>query len=389
VHRGHHHGRVPQVRGEGCALERRFQAIHVGPSVDETSGSCGDQGPLRDTPSGPDHGRGGGGGRTAVAAVYRGSVPADKALTSSTRPGPRPPEGHDAPLRTPRDGKRGGAPPDPKGRRHPHAGVRGGGSAPRHRTEAPRELEERKGEWKEQRSKLRQRSRRRTWPTWWQVDRIPLQQLEEAESAKLLRMEAELARRVVGQEEAIKAVSRAIRRSRAGVKNPNRPVGSFIFLGPPAWARPSWPRLCRVPLWHRGRPRPGGHVGVYGAVLDLAADRARRDTSGTTTRGSSPRRFGGGRFPWSCWTRSRKPIRKSSICFFKSRDGRLTDSYGRVVDFRNTILIMTSNVGTRQFTLHANLGFAKSGMRRTRTTRCGNGPERAEARLQSGAAEPD
>ena len=70
---------------------------------------------------------------------------------------------------------------------------------------------------------------------------IPVSRMLEGEKLKLVHMEERLADRVVGQEEAVRAVSNAVRRARSGLQDPNRPFGSFIFLGPPAWARPSWP----------------------------------------------------------------------------------------------------------------------------------------------------
>jgi ATP-dependent Clp protease ATP-binding subunit ClpC len=190
------------------------------------------------------------------------------------------------------------------------------------------ELEERKAGWKDQRAKTKTvvsaEDIAYVVAKW---TGIPLQQLEEAESAKLLRIEAELSRRVVGQDEAIKAVARAIRRSRAGVKNPNRPVGSFIFLGPTS-------RLIGA---------PPGYIGY--------------DDSGQLTEKVRRR-------PFSLVLLDE--IEKAHPEVFNLllqilEDGRLTDSYGRVVDFRNTILIMTSNIGTRQFTLHTHMGFAKAG----------------------------
>ena len=87
-----------------------------------------------------------------------------------------------------------------------------------------------------------------------------------------MRMEDELHASVVGQDEAIKAVSRAIRRSRAGLKDPNRPIGSFIFSGPTGVGKTELARaLARVPLRGRLGAHPGRHVGVHGEVLGVAA----------------------------------------------------------------------------------------------------------------------
>ena len=103
---------------------------------------------------------------------------------------------------------------------------------------------------------------------------IPVTRLQEAEASRLMRMEDELHASVVGQDEAIKAVSRAIRRSRAGLKDPNRPIGSFIFSGPDGRREDrAGPRAGQVPVRRRLGADPGGHVGVHGEVLGLPAHR--------------------------------------------------------------------------------------------------------------------
>jgi ATP-dependent Clp protease ATP-binding subunit ClpC len=226
------------------------------------------------------------------------------------------------------------------------------------------ELEERKSEWKEQRSKAKttvtEEDVAYVVAKW---TGIPLQQLEEAESAKLLRMEAELSRRVVGQEEAIRAVSRAIRRSRVGVKNPNRPVGSFIFLGPTGVGKTELAKALAEFLF-----------GTEDALVRVDMSEYMERFSTSRLIGAPPGYIGYDDSGQLTEKVRRRPfslvlldeIEKAHPEVFNLllqilEDGRLTDSYGRVVDFRNTILIMTSNVGTRQFTLHANLGFAKSG----------------------------
>ena len=226
------------------------------------------------------------------------------------------------------------------------------------------ELEERKNAWKEQRAKAR------TAVTAEDVAHvvskwtgIPLQQLEEAESTKLLRMEAELAKRVVGQEEPIKAVSHAIRRSRAGVKNPNRPVGSFIFLGPTGVGKTELAKALAEFLF-----------GTEDALIRVDMSEYMERFSTSRLIGAPPGYIG---YDDSGQLTEKVRRRPFSLILFDEiekahpevfnlllqmlEDGRLTDSYGRAVDFRNTILIMTSNIGTRQFTLHTNLGFAKAG----------------------------
>ena len=137
---------------------------------------------------------------------------------------------------------------------------------------------------------------------------IPVYRLTEEETAKLLRMEDELHKRVIGQEEALKALSRAIRRTRAGLKDPKRPSGSFIFLGPDR-RREDRARqdAGRVPLRRRGRAHPARHVRVHGEAHRSAAWSARpRATSATRRAASSPRRCGASRSPSCSSTRSRR-----------------------------------------------------------------------------------
>ena len=143
---------------------------------------------------------------------------------------------------------------------------------------------------------------------------IPVTRLQEAETARLLRMEDELHASVVGQDEAIKAVSRAIRRSRAGLKDPNRPIGSFIFSGPTGVGKTELARaLAQVPVRRRDGADPRRHERVHGEVLRVAPDR----------RASGLRRLRGLRhadqgcaaeavLASSCSTRSRRRTRTCS-----------------------------------------------------------------------------
>ncbi|MEK6718189.1 MAG: ATP-dependent Clp protease ATP-binding subunit [candidate division NC10 bacterium] len=226
------------------------------------------------------------------------------------------------------------------------------------------ELEERKANWKDQRAKAKtvvnEEDIAYVVAKW---TGIPLQQLEEAESAKLLHIEEDLARRVVGQEEAIKAVARAIRRSRAGVKNPNRPVGSFIFLGPTGVGKTELARALAEFLF-----------GTEDALVRVDMSEYMERFSTSRLIGAPPGYIGYDDSGQLTEKVRRRPfslvlldeIEKAHPDVFNLllqilEDGRLTDNYGRVVDFRNTIIIMTSNLGTRQFTLHTNLGFAKGG----------------------------
>ena len=161
---------------------------------------------------------------------------------------------------------------------------------------------------------------------------IPVTRLQEEETAKLLRMEEELHKRVVGQDEAVTAVSRAVRRNRAGLRDPKRPIGSFIFCGPTGRRQDrAGARAGRVPVRRRGGADPRRHVRVHGEVLGVAPGR----------RASGLRRLRGGRQLTE--KVRRKPysvvlldeIEKAhpdvfNILLQVLDEGHLTDSYGRV-----------------------------------------------------------
>ncbi len=226
------------------------------------------------------------------------------------------------------------------------------------------ELEEKKTQWKEGRTK--ERTTVTAEDIAYIVSKwtgIPLTQIEEEESSKLIRMEQELAKRVVGQEEAIKAVSRAIRRSRAGIKNPNRPVGSFIFLGPTGVGKTELAKALAEFLF-----------GTEDAVVRIDMSEYMERFSTSRLIGAPPGYIGYDDSGQLTEKVRRRPfslvlldeIEKAHPEVFNLllqilEDGRLTDSYGRAVDFKNTILIMTSNVGARQIGMHTSLGFAKGG----------------------------
>ena len=187
----------------------------------------------------------------------------------------------------------------------------------------------------------------------------PVTRLQQAETDRLVSMEDELHQRVVGQDEAIKAISRAIRRSRAGLKNPSRPIGSFIFSGPTGVGKTELARalaeflfadkdaLIRVDMSEymekfsvsRLIGAPPGYVGY--------------EDSGTLTKAVRRR-------PYSVILLDE--IEKAhpdvfNILLQVLDEGRLTDNYGRVIDFKNTVLIMTSNLGARDITKNKALGF--------------------------------
>lgn len=190
---------------------------------------------------------------------------------------------------------------------------------------------------------------------------IPLSKIEEAESRRLLNMEAELHKRLVGQEEAITVVTRAIRRSRAGLKDPRRPVGTFIFLGPTGVGKTELARALAEFLF-------GDESSLI--RVDMSEYMERFNVSRLT--GAPPGYIGydeGGQLTEQV---RRKPysvvlldeIEKAHPDIFHvllqvMDDGHLTDSYGRKVDFKNVVLIMTSNLSARTIEKNTAIGFQK------------------------------
>jgi len=191
---------------------------------------------------------------------------------------------------------------------------------------------------------------------------IPIVKLTEEETSRLLRMEDELHKRVIGQDQAIKALSQAIRRARAGLKDPKRPGGSFIFAGPSGVGKTELSRTLASFLF-----------GDADALIQLdMSEYAERHTV-SRLFGSPPGYVGydeGGQLTEKV---RRRPfsvvlfdeIEKAHPDIFNSllqvlEDGRLTDAQGRVVDFKNTVIIMTTNLGTRDISKGAGLGFANS-----------------------------
>jgi ATP-dependent Clp protease ATP-binding subunit ClpC len=192
---------------------------------------------------------------------------------------------------------------------------------------------------------------------------VPIYKLEEQESEKLLRMEEGLHERVVGQDEAIEAVARAVRRSRAGLKSRKKPIGSFIFLGPTGVGKTELARVLAEFLFDSEDAL---------IRVDMSEYMERFSVSGLT--GAPPGYVGyeeGGQLTEKV---KRRPysvvlldeIEKAHPDLFNILlqvldDGRLTDNYGRTIDFNNTVLIMTSNLGTRQIDKGAPLGFQREG----------------------------
>src|SRR5881296_3311683 len=189
---------------------------------------------------------------------------------------------------------------------------------------------------------------------------IPVFKLTEQESARLTRMEDELHKRVIGQEEAIEAVSRSIRRARAGIKDPKRPTGSFIFLGPSGVGKTELARTLAEFLF-----------GDEDAMIQVDMSEYMEKHSVSRLVGSPPGYIGydeGGQLTEAV---RRKPysvvlldeIEKAHPDVFNIllqilEDGKLTDAQGRKVDFRNTIVIMTSNIGAASISKNQSLGFS-------------------------------
>ena len=188
---------------------------------------------------------------------------------------------------------------------------------------------------------------------------VPVSNLTEAEADKLLRMEGVLHERVIGQEEAVTALSKAIRRSRSGLKDPKRPSGSFIFLGPSGVGKTELSKALAEFLF-----------GTEDALITYDMSEYMEKHSVSRLVGSPPGYVGfdeGGQLTKAVRQRPYSvvlfdEIEKAHPDVFNIllqilEEGRLTDSQGRSVDFRNTVIIMTSNVGARQIAETAPLGF--------------------------------
>jgi ATP-dependent Clp protease ATP-binding subunit ClpC len=192
------------------------------------------------------------------------------------------------------------------------------------------------------------------------VTGVPLQRMEQAETAKLLAMEAELKTRIIGQDEAVTAISKALRRSRADLKDPRRPIGSFIFLGPTGVGKTFLAqRLAEFMFGDRD------------ALIQIDMSEYMEKFTASRLIGSPPGYVGyeeGGQLSEAV---RRRPY---SVVLFDEiekahpdvmhlllqilEDGKITDSLGRKIDFRNTIIIMTSNVGAETLRKQTTMGFA-------------------------------
>jgi ATP-dependent Clp protease ATP-binding subunit ClpC len=193
---------------------------------------------------------------------------------------------------------------------------------------------------------------------------IPVTKLVEAESQKLLRMESDLHGRIIGQDDAVTAVSRAIRRARSGLKDPKRPMGSFIFLGPTGVGKTELAKALAAYLYEK------------------ESNMVRIDMSEYMERFAVSRLVGAppGYVGYDEGGQLTEQVRRNPYCVVLldeiekahpevfnillqvMEDGQLTDSQGRTVDFRNTIVIMTSNVGVRPIELDKGLGFRDTRM---------------------------
>ena len=192
---------------------------------------------------------------------------------------------------------------------------------------------------------------------------VPVARLTEEESSRLLRMESEIAKRYVGQTEAVKALSRSIRRTRAGLKDPKRPSGSFIFAGPSGVGKTELTKALAEFLF-----------GDEDALITLDMSEYSEKHTASRMFGSPPGYVGyeeGGQLTEKV---RRKPfsvilfdeIEKAHPDIFNSLlqildEGRLTDAQGRVVDFKNTVIVMTTNLGSRDISKGVTLGFSRAG----------------------------
>lgn len=208
--------------------------------------------------------------------------------------------------------------------------------------------------------------------------KIPLQKLAEKESERLLKLEETLHKRVIGQDEAVKAVSRAMRRGRVGLKDPNRPIGSFLFLGPTGVGKTELSKALAETMF-----------GSESAMIRVDMSEYMEGHSVSKMIGSPPGYVGfdeGGqlsekvrRNPYSVVLFDE--IEKAhpdvfNILLQVLDDGHITDSKGRKVNFKNTILIMTSNAGAQRIVDPKNLGFAAD-----------NSAERNYEKMKSGVME--
>ena len=225
------------------------------------------------------------------------------------------------------------------------------------------ELEKEKNKWKNKKTKtipkLTEEDIAKVIASW---TGIPAAKITQDENKKLKNLDKELHKRVIGQNEAVEAVAKAIRRSRVGLKNPNRPIGSFLFLGPTGVGKTELSKALAESLF-----------GTEDSIIRIDMSEFMEPHSVAKLIGAPPGYVGfddGGQLTEKI---RRKPY--SAILFDEIEkahpdvmnmllqileDGRLTDSQGRTVNFKNTVIIMTSNIGARLITDKKSLGFANS-----------------------------
>ena len=225
------------------------------------------------------------------------------------------------------------------------------------------ELEKEKNKWKNKKTKtipkLTEEDIAKVIASW---TGIPAAKITQDENKKLKNLDKELHKRVIGQNEAVEAVAKAIRRSRVGLKNPNRPIGSFLFLGPTGVGKTELSKALAESLF-----------GTEDSIIRIDMSEFMEPHSVAKLIGAPPGYVGfddGGQLTEKI---RRKPY---SVILFDEiekahpdvmnmllqilEDGRLTDSQGRTVNFKNTVIIMTSNIGARLITEKKSLGFANS-----------------------------
>ena len=226
-----------------------------------------------------------------------------------------------------------------------------------------KELEKQKKDWKTKQSKqiltLKEEDICEVVSAW---TGIPVSKVSETESEKLKNLEQNLHKRVIGQDEAVKAVAAAIKRSRLGLKDPNKPIGSFLFLGPTGVGKTELSKALAETLF-----------GTEDSLIRIDMSEYMESQSTAKLIGAPPGYVGYDEAGQLTEKVRRKPysvilfdeIEKAhpdvmNILLQVLDDGRLTDSQGRTVNFKNTIIIMTSNVGARLITEKKQLGFIPS-----------------------------
>ena len=176
---------------------------------------------------------------------------------------------------------------------------------------------------------------------------VPVQRIAEQETNKLIQMESELQSKVIGQDEAVTKIVKAIRRNRVGLKDPNKPIGSFIFLGPTGVGKTQLAKELAIQMFD-----------TADSLIRIDMSEYMEKFAVTRLVGSPPGYIGyeeGGQLTEKV---RRKPysiilldeVEKAHLMFLtlQALDGHMTDSLGRKIDFKNTIIIMTSNIGSRQ-----------------------------------------